>query len=150
MSIVKVQRVKINHIKNVLDGEINIAVDFESYKKANVVGLYGQNGSGKTTVVNVFELLKSLLSGSVSSEPLPFNSKRFIHVDEKVAKIEFDFMIINEHGEFFVQYVVELVEGNERIYPTVEKLTYRENSVVSERKHWFSKIPNKFKFAQLL
>lgn len=128
MSIIKVQHVKINNIKNVREGDIHIAVDFESYQAANVVGLYGQNGSGKTTVVNAFELLKTLLSGWVSTDSLPTNSKKVIHIDEKMAKLEFDFIVINEHGEFTVRYEVELQEGNGRLYPVMEKLTYRENA----------------------
>ncbi|WP_431028185.1 AAA family ATPase [Lysinibacillus sp. LZ02] len=126
-TIVKVERIVIENLKNVVFGEIQLHVDFKNMRKANVMGLYGQNGSGKTTVVNAFELLKILLSSAVMPEKLPPISKHLIHVEAERAKLTFDFLVRNQCGEFFVQYHVELVRGVGRLYPIVEELHYREN-----------------------
>ncbi|MFF5996613.1 AAA family ATPase [Lysinibacillus sp. KU-BSD001] len=127
-TIVKVERIVIENLKNVAFGEIQLHVDFKHMRKANVMGLYGQNGSGKTTVVNAFELLKILLSSAVTEEKLPPIAKHLIHIEAERAKLTFDFLVRNQCGEFFVQYHVELVRGVSRLYPVVEELHYRENA----------------------
>ena len=70
-TIVKVKRICIENLKNVGYGEVHVDTDFETLTQADVVGLYGQNGSGKTAIVNAFEILKGLVSSRVSVRKLP-------------------------------------------------------------------------------
>ena len=127
MDIVKIKKVTVHNVKNVRNGEISLAIDFDSFLQANVVGLYGQNGSGKTTVVDAFSLLKTLISGWISHEKLQLQEKRLITAGEETASLDFDFLVQNEFGEFFVNYFVAFQEDEERIYTTIEKLSYREH-----------------------
>ena len=46
-TIVKVKRICIENLKNVGYGEIHVDTGFDTLTQADVVGLYGQNGSGK-------------------------------------------------------------------------------------------------------
>ncbi|MEG0258429.1 MAG: AAA family ATPase [Lysinibacillus sp.] len=126
-NIVKIQRVRVRNLKNVQDGEIALAVDFDSFNESNVIGLYGQNGSGKTTIVDAFAILKTLISGGLSQAKLPLSSELLVSAGEETASLEFEFLVKNESGEFFLHYYAEFQEGNEHIYTTVEKLSYREN-----------------------
>ncbi|WNN75798.1 AAA family ATPase [Lysinibacillus capsici] len=71
MAIIKIKKINIQNLRNVRQGEIVLAVNFETFLQANVVGLYGQNGSGKTTIVDAFSLLKTLLSGWLAEVKLP-------------------------------------------------------------------------------
>lgn len=79
----KLYSLEISNIKNVEYGKIEF-----SYKDQflNVVGIYGQNGSGKTTVIECMELVKNLLSGrSLDSDVLDLLEH------EKIQKSEFNF-----------------------------------------------------------
>jgi len=127
MAIIKIKKIKIQNLRNVRHGEIVLAVNFETFFKANVVGLYGQNGSGKTTIVDAFGLLKALISGWITEIKLPSQEKRLIMAGEDSASIEFEFLVENPFGTFFLNYYVELQEDQNRLYTTVERIAYREN-----------------------
>ncbi len=127
MTIIKIKKIKVQNLRNVRQGEIVLAVNFNTFLKANVVGLYGQNGSGKTTIVDAFGLLKVLISGWVTEVKLPSQEKRLIMAGADTASIEFEFLVENPFGTFFINYYVELQEDDKRLYTTVERITYREN-----------------------
>lgn len=55
MSIIQIQSITLNHFKNVAHG----SVDFKNH----ILGVYGQNGSGKTAIINALELLQILARG---------------------------------------------------------------------------------------
>lgn len=127
MAIIKIKKIKLKNLRNVRHGEVTLAVSFESFLQANVVGLYGQNGSGKTTIVDAFGLLKTLISGWLAEVKLPAQEKRLILEGEDTASLDFEFLVENQFGTFFVHYYVELQEDQHRLYTTLERLTYREN-----------------------
>ncbi|WP_155593731.1 AAA family ATPase [Lysinibacillus cavernae] len=127
MAIIKIKKMKVQNLRNVRQGEIVLAVDFESFLQANVVGLYGQNGSGKTTIVDAFGLLKTLISGWFAEVKLPPQEKRLILAGEHTASMDVEFLVENQFGTFFVDYYVELQEDQHRLYTTLERLSYREN-----------------------
>lgn len=127
MAIIKVKKIKLKNLRNVRHGEVTLAVSFETFLQANVVGLYGQNGSGKTTIVDAFGLLKTLISGWLAEVKLPPQEKRLILAGEDTASLDFEFLVENQFGTFFVHYYVELQEDQHRLYTTLERLTYREN-----------------------
>ncbi|WP_336637167.1 AAA family ATPase [Lysinibacillus fusiformis] len=127
MAIIKVKKIKLKNLRNVRHGEVTLAVSFESFLQANVVGLYGQNGSGKTTIVDAFGLLKALISGWLAEVKLPPQEKRLILAGEDTASLDFEFLVENQFGTFFVHYYVELQEDQHRLYTTLERLSYREN-----------------------
>lgn len=82
MAIIKIKKIKLKNLRNVRHGEVTLAVSFETFLQANVVGLYGQNGSGKTTIVDAFGLLKTLISGWLAEVKLPSQEKRLILAGE--------------------------------------------------------------------
>lgn len=57
--IIRLSTLEIENIKNVQYGKI----EFARSKKGSILGIYGQNGSGKTVVVDCMVMLKCLLSG---------------------------------------------------------------------------------------
>lgn len=125
--IVKVQKIKIKHLKNVLCGAIQLPVKFNELEKSTVVGLYGQNGSGKTTVVDAFKIIKQLISGWVSDTKLPSVERQLIHIEKDTLQLTVDFIVKNTVGEYFLQYEVHLKAGAKNLYPVTERLSYREN-----------------------
>ena len=59
--LVRIKNIEISNFKNTKHG----CVDLENKKsqfRSSVLALYGQNGSGKTSLINALELLKNILT----------------------------------------------------------------------------------------
>lgn len=122
-TIIRVQEVTIKNLKNVKHGNFKTNSTFETLSKGDVIGFYGQNGSGKTAVVEAFNLLKHL----VDMQKLPEKTRNLVYFKEKEAELNFKFIVKNTLGEFYVDYTVVLQEGKERLLVLEEKLRYKEN-----------------------
>lgn len=66
---VRIMRSEIRNIKNVAYGEIKYMNYGSINKKAScdktdIVGIYGQNGSGKTALVESLDMLRQILTGN--------------------------------------------------------------------------------------
>ena len=83
-TIVRLHKIWINNFKNVEYGHLNFENSRKSYK-ASVLGLYGQNGSGKTALIDAVSLLKLALSG----RPVPLYYSDSIHVKSNYATFKF-------------------------------------------------------------
>ena len=62
--IVRIESITIENFKNVTQGTLDFENKRKDYK-ASVLGLYGQNGSGKTALIDAIQLLKFALCGKV-------------------------------------------------------------------------------------
>ena len=129
--IVRLLELQINNLKNVKNGKIeflnsNIKNSLR-LQSGDILGIYGQNGSGKTTVIDALGILKSILS----EVPLNKELKKFITFAEKKISFFFKFYIeLNE--KYIVEYKVILEEGeNEEIEISNESIKY---SVYNENK----------------
>ena len=79
-NFIKLIRVRIKNIKNVKYG----IIDFKSH----ITGIYGQNGSGKTVLVDSMNILKSYLYGR------ELNSfYELINVEAKTCNLNFIFEV---------------------------------------------------------
>lgn len=87
-TIVRLTNIHIENFKNVIDGFIDFKPD-DSCGSANLLGLYGQNGSGKTALVDAMSLLFFALRGM--SVPVQFAD--FINVGATEATISYSFDI---------------------------------------------------------
>ena len=90
--IVKLKAVELENFKNVKYGKIEFKEDKESGKISNILGIYGQNGSGKTSVINTLNLFRIVISG----QKLNPNFCNFISCDSKSAAITLEFRIIDK------------------------------------------------------
>ena len=69
---VRIMRSEIRNIKNVAYGDVMYMNYGSINKKAmcdktDIVGIYGQNGSGKTALVESLDMLRQILTGSPST-----------------------------------------------------------------------------------
>ncbi|MFF3101282.1 AAA family ATPase [Viridibacillus arvi] len=124
--IIKVLDVTLNNLKNVKYGTFHIDTNFDKLEEANVIGFYGQNGSGKTAVVQAFQILSALLDGGIHKK-LPHVHHLHIYYGESSLQLNFQFIIKNKFGEYFLKYAVSLVVGEQRLNVMAESLSYREN-----------------------
>lgn len=88
----RLSRIEIYNFKNIKRAEL----DFKNY----ILGLYGQNGSGKTALIDVLDLVKTILCGhSVSSD---FSD--LIHVDAEYSRIVVQFIIDENERHSEIEY----------------------------------------------
>lgn len=126
---IRLTGITLDNFKNVKHGEIllNCGKKHIPYgTKADILGLYGQNGSGKTSLIEAISILKSVLSGT----PVQDEYADCIDVSAEYSSLSFSFDL---------QYP----EGND--YPTngdVRKVVYtfkiaKDEKVETEEPHLF-------------
>lgn len=107
-TIVRLLELKINNLKNVESGTIELLnsdiKDSLKLKRGDILGIYGQNGSGKTTVIEALGILKKTLTGDQLDESL----KNIITYDRENANLYFRFYIETENKKYMVIYEVTL------------------------------------------
>ena len=101
VSNVRIKSMEIINFKNVEYGKIDFDNKRKPYK-SSVLGLYGQNGSGKTALINALSLLKFALSG----KQIPVKFADFINVGASFATLKYSFKVINDidNSEYDVLY----------------------------------------------
>lgn len=102
-SIVRIKQIWIENFKNVSYGQLGFENSRKSYK-SSILGLYGQNGSGKTALIDALELLKLLLSG----RSVPPQFADYINVDSEYAVLKYEFEVTDGKKEYDVFYQFNL------------------------------------------
>lgn len=93
-AIVRIESIEIQNFKNVKYGMLH----FENTRKpynSSILGLYGQNGSGKTALIDALSLLKFALS----TQPIPASFADYIHVDADYATLKYEFKVTSSNPE---------------------------------------------------
>ncbi|MBR6836433.1 MAG: AAA family ATPase [Oscillospiraceae bacterium] len=90
-SVIRISEIEMCNFKNVKHGVLNLDNTRKSYK-SSVLGLYGQNGSGKTALIDALSVLKYALTGKA----LPDYYGDFVNVDCDSSKLIFRFKIWSE------------------------------------------------------
>ncbi|MDA3833465.1 MAG: AAA family ATPase [Spirochaetales bacterium] len=96
---VRIASITIHNFKNVIDGSLS----FENMRKdyrASITGLYGQNGSGKTALIDALDLLTYALCGST----IPEKFADYINVDSDVATFLYAFVVKTPEETSTVSY----------------------------------------------
>lgn len=92
----RLSRIEIYNFKNIKRAEL----DF----KNSILGLYGQNGSGKTALIDVLDLIKTILCGQkISSDFL-----NMIHVDAEYSRIVVQFTMDEKERHSEIEYSFKL------------------------------------------
>lgn len=82
--------IEIKNLKNVYNGTIDICKESDINLKSDIVGVYGQNGSGKTAIIQTLVLFKKIVSGGHIRNDMNY----CISVDKDECQIKFVFFII--------------------------------------------------------
>lgn len=109
--IVRLSSLMIENIKNVKKGTIFMPFAKERKTKpggAEILGIYGQNGSGKTAVVDALFFLQRVMIGKELNQ----NLMDYIDIDSSDAKIDAEFKIFGKDVLFEVGYHIGLVKEN--------------------------------------
>lgn len=111
-SLVRFCSVKLNHFKNTSTGIVEMPSSLSHSlfsKKADILGIYGQNGSGKTAVIEAMDFIQRLLTG----KSLPDNSVEYIEKECSTCSIEVTFAIETSDTKSKVTYQVTLSRSEE-------------------------------------
>lgn len=82
--MIRLKKLTIKNIKNTRYGSIDF---FESANGGSMLGIYGQNGSGKTSVIDAAECMRLLMRGM----PLPSGAADLLMRGERLCNFEFVF-----------------------------------------------------------
>ena len=106
--MIRILEMELRNVKNVTNGRI---VFEENSAGGSVTGIYGQNGSGKTAVIDALECVQRLMSGEQTGK----NSADLIRYGASGMSIEILFEISARDGFFarnvYLQYDVTFIRG---------------------------------------
>ena len=127
--MIRTLEMELRNVKNVTNGRI---VFEENSAGGSVTGIYGQNGSGKTAVIDALECVQRLMSGGQTGK----NSGDFIRYGAPDMSIEILFEISAHDGFFarnvYLQYGVTFIRGGADNRLRVSRESFRM-SVVRDR-----------------
>jgi len=103
--VVRLESITIKNLKNVSEGTIGFENKRKKYK-SSVLGLYGQNGSGKTALIDAIQILKYALSGNA----IPNKYADYIKVDADCATLEYEFIVHRLDEVYKVWYQFDLIK----------------------------------------
>ncbi len=129
-TIIKVKQMTIRNIKNIKEGKFETNATFENLEQSDILGFYGQNGSGKTALVEAFSILKLLLSG----ESLQKKSQYTVFHGENTAELDVIFLLVNKFGEYKLQYTAVLELSENQLAVKSETLAFCENQPAKRSK----------------
>ena len=129
--VIRITKVKVSNIKNVESG---VASFFDgnsvSSQGAGILGVFGQNGSGKTALIDAVHLFKDLVSG----EPLDAFSSFLINVEKKEGEVAITTHLSDDNNDFLVNYRFRLaLAPNNHLRVSQESLDY-QNLRMRQRK----------------
>lgn len=87
-AVVRIESIELRNFKNVEYGHLDF-VDSKKGLQASILGVYGQNGSGKTALIDALDLLKLSLTGRT----VPSRFGDYINVGSEHATLKYGFQI---------------------------------------------------------
>lgn len=118
---VRICSIDIENIKNVLGGSIAMPHRAAGFKpdEGELLGIYGQNGTGKTAVVNALSLVQTLICGA----GLTKDTAAWMTYGETKSSVSVLFNVELEQRSFDVQYTVTLERDGENVHIRHEALS---------------------------
>ena len=130
-TIIRINDIEIENIKNVVNGKIFLNKIDDETRGSSVVGIYGQNGSGKSALIWAIELIKIAISG----KQIPDSFAYYITSNKDYAKVKVDFDVVLSSREYMVYYTLVLKrDNNDHVFISSEDLEYSAKETKDEPK----------------
>lgn len=124
---VRIIKTELEYFKNVQYGEIKYmnyrcAEKNAALEHKDIVGIYGQNGSGKTAMIEALDILQRILSG----EEIRYHEFEGLLDDEGRTKITVTFFIEHQSNVYKAEYRVNLTKSisDKKIQIAREEISY--------------------------
>lgn len=117
-TVVRLESLSIENFKNVKKGQLSFTNNRKPYR-TSIMGLYGQNGSGKTALIDAMELLHLTLTG----QPIPAKFADYIHVEADYATLCYQFSVTHKDEQYQAFYEFKLC---------AEKMEAQQNMTIGE------------------
>lgn len=124
--IIRLSSLQLTNIKNVKKGTIympNTVNKILSADKAEILGIYGQNGSGKTAIVDALYFLQKVMIGADLDQSL----EDYMDMDSDTAEIFADFNIFMDDIVFEIGYRLSLSREEKEVVISRETLSAAKN-----------------------
>ncbi len=110
-SIVRFRRISINNLKNVKHGEVSF-LNPRRPDGASILGMYGQNGSGKSALIDALEIIQQCMTGRRLRKHLA----QSINVDADYCSIECELSIhkLDNNTIYRVVYSFKVKRGDDK------------------------------------
>ncbi len=105
LPIVRIQKIELNNFKNVKHGEIILNGGKKTTindSEPDILGIYGQNGSGKTSVIEALSILEHALMGT----SIPAKYSECINSNSDYATLSFTFNFLYPSENDYVRTIV--------------------------------------------
>lgn len=115
MERIRLTGINIARFKNVRNGAIDLSKGHNADSACNILGVYGQNGSGKTALIDSLRILKYLLSSFPCCSPDEIKEwVHYINIESKSAELIWTFRMDDESGDQqLVEYLVTLQKAED-------------------------------------
>ncbi len=129
----RIKRIEIENIKNVKHGIIDIKPNTNEINESNIVGIYGQNGSGKSSLIDAMLILKNYLMGldfeNVGREGINKNYLEYISYGEEYAKLHFDFLIERFDENYEIELEFKIKDEKNKVVVFDEVIKYKDLNI---------------------
>ena len=95
----RIVNIFIENFKNVKRGTLDLENRRKDYR-ASIVGVYGQNGSGKTALIDALQVLKLSLCGKA----IPEQYADYININAQYSTLKFQFKMQKEKALYGIWY----------------------------------------------
>ena len=95
----RIVNISVENFKNVKKGTLDLENRRKDYH-ASIVGLYGQNGSGKTALIDALQVLKLSLCGKA----IPEQYADYININAQYSTLKFQFKMQKEKALYDIWY----------------------------------------------
>ncbi len=109
---VRISGIKLTNFKNVENGEI-VITDDSKLDKASILGIYGQNGSGKTAIIDALKILQSVLSDG----GLENRFAEYISLNSESSQLDFTFILEDKDNSrvIDIDYSFQIEKANDNL-----------------------------------
>lgn len=124
-NIIRIREIELNGFKNVAHGVIQMpsAYDKDYFShKSDIIGIYGQNGSGKTAVIEAVEFVQSIMMGNA----LPEDFINYIQNDVSECNVRIGFTVETAKRHALVDYSLSVKSNDDSFTIISESISASE------------------------
>lgn len=116
---VRILGISIENFKNTHKGQIKLSSMNTNKLESDIIGIYGQNGSGKTSIITAISMIKKIISNKRLDEDV----FKYMMVDELSTKIMVKFLVETKNNTYETEYIVLITKDKreDEYFPVIKK-----------------------------